>query len=394
MENLPPVRHKRLQSQIMTPGKRWGRNSAYVSLDPVAVIPEMPAMVPMERLAQIRGRYEFLEARLNEGAAVEDLPALSREYAELKPVVEQIVAYQRLLRDADDARRMLSDPEMKGLAEEEISRIGAALPEAEHALRLALIPGDAADARSAIIEIRAGTGGDEAALFAGDLARMYQRLAERRGWRWSLLEETPTELGGVKELVAEISGAGVFSQLKFESGVHRVQRVPVTESGGRIHTSAATVAVLPEAEEVDIDIPACDIRIDTMRASGAGGQHVNTTDSAVRISHIPTGIVVTSSEKSQHQNRARAMQVLRARLFDLERQRQESARAADRKGQVGSGDRSERIRTYNFPQGRLTDHRIGLTLYKLDQVMQGDLDEVIEALVTADQANRLAELES
>ncbi|WP_424931477.1 peptide chain release factor 1 [Amaricoccus macauensis] len=348
-------------------------------------------MLPTERLTQIRGRFEFLEARLNEGAAVEDLAALGREYAELKPVVEQIARYEDLVREAEEAKRLLADPEMKDLAQEELERIDAELPEAEHGLRIALLPKDAADSRSAILEIRAGTGGEEAALFAGDLARMYQRFAERRGWRWTVVEETPTELGGLKELMAEVSGEGVFAQLKFESGVHRVQRVPATESGGRIHTSAATVAVLPEAEEVEIDIPASDIRIDTMRASGAGGQHVNTTDSAVRITHIPTGIVVTSSEKSQHQNRAQAMQVLRARLFDMERQRQDSERAADRKGQVGSGDRSERIRTYNFPQGRITDHRIGLTLYKLDQVIQGDLDEVVEALVTADQAARLAE---
>jgi peptide chain release factor 1 len=349
-------------------------------------------MLPSDRLAQIRSRYEFLEARLNEGVAVEALAALSREYAELKPVVEQIERYADLLREAEESRALLADPEMRVLAEEELRRIDSELREAEHALKVALLPKDAADSRSAILEIRAGTGGDEAALFAGDLARLYQRFAERKGWRWSLLEETPTELGGVKELIAEISGDGVFAQLKFESGVHRVQRVPVTESGGRIHTSAATVAVLPEAEEVEVEIPASDIRVDTMRASGAGGQHVNTTDSAVRIIHLPTGIVVTSSEKSQHQNRAQAMQVLRARLFDMERQRQASERAADRKGQVGSGDRSERIRTYNFPQGRVTDHRIGLTLYKLDQVMQGDLDEVVDALVTADHAARLAEM--
>jgi peptide chain release factor 1 len=351
-----------------------------------------PSTLPIDRLAQIRSRYEFLEARLNAGVALDALAALSREYSELKPVAEQIGRYESLAREAEEARALLSDPEMKALAEEELRRIEADLPGVEQALKIALLPKDAADSRSAILEIRAGTGGEEAALFAGDLARLYQRFAERRGWRWSLMDETPTELGGVKELVAEISGDGVFAQLKFESGVHRVQRVPVTESGGRIHTSAATVAVLPEAEEVEIDIPASDIRIDTMRASGAGGQHVNTTDSAVRITHLPTGIVVTSSEKSQHQNRAQAMQVLRARLFDMERQRQDSARAAERKGQVGSGDRSERIRTYNFPQGRLTDHRIGLTLYKLDQVMQGDLDEVIDALVTADHAARLAEL--
>ena len=243
-----------------------------------------------------------------------------------------------------------------------------------------------------MIEIRPGTGGDEAALFAGDLYRMYQRYAEGRGWRVEVIDEQLTELGGIKELTARIEGENVFARLKFESGVHRVQRVPETESGGRIHTSAATVAVLPEAEEVDIDIPATDIRIDTMRASGAGGQHVNTTDSAVRITHLPTGIVVTSSEKSQHRNREIAMQVLRARLYDAERQRIDSERSADRKSQVGSGDRSERIRTYNFPQGRMTDHRINLTLYKLDQVIAGDLDEVIDALIADDQATKLAEM--
>ena len=350
-------------------------------------------MIPHDRLDQIRARFEYLEARLNAGAAVADLAALSREYAELKPVVEEIARYRALLADRKEAEGMRADPEMRGLADEELQRIAAALPEAERALQLALLPKDAADDRSAILEIRAGTGGEEAALFAAVLARMYQRLAETRGWRWELVEATPTELGGYRELVAEVTGRGVFAALKFESGVHRVQRVPETESSGRIHTSAATVAVLPEAEDVDIDVPAQDIRIDTMRSSGAGGQHVNTTDSAVRITHLPTGIVVTSSEKSQHQNRARAMQVLRARLYDLERQRRDAARAADRKEQVGGGDRSERIRTYNFPQGRLTDHRIGLTLYKLDQVMQGDLDEVIAALATADQAARLAELD-
>jgi peptide chain release factor 1 len=283
---------------------------------------------------------------------------------------------------------------MRALAEEDLARLRGSLPEAERALQLALLPRDAADERSAILEIRAGTGGEEAALFAADLARMYQRLAEARGWRWEVVSETATELGGYRELVVEISGRGVFADLKFESGVHRVQRVPATESGGRIHTSAATVAVLPEAEDVEIDVPPSEIRIDTMRASGAGGQHVNTTDSAVRITHLPTGIVVTSSEKSQHANRAKAMQVLRARLFDLERQRQADARAADRKGQVGTGDRSERIRTYNFPQGRLTDHRIGLTLYRLEAVMQGDLGEVIAALKADAQARRLAELEA
>ncbi len=351
-------------------------------------------MLPVEKLDQIQRRYEFVEARLNAGPPPGELAALSREYAELKPVVAQIAAWRALLHERDEAERLLADPEMRGLAEEELARIKAALPEVEQAVRLALLPRDAADERSAILEIRAGTGGDEAALFAADLAQMYRKLAEARGWKWDVVDEAPTELGGYKELIAEVSGRGVFAALKFESGVHRVQRVPATESGGRIHTSAATVAVLPEAEDVDVDIPATDIRIDTMRSSGAGGQHVNTTDSAVRITHLPTGIVVTSSEKSQHTNRAKAMQVLRARLFDLERQRLADARAAERKGQVGSGDRSERIRTYNFPQGRLTDHRVGLTLYKLDAVMQGDLGEVIAALVADDQARRLADLDA
>jgi peptide chain release factor 1 len=260
-------------------------------------------------------------------------------------------------------------------------------------MRLALLPKDAADARPAMIEIRPGTGGDEAALFAGDLLRMYQRYAEGRGWSFDVIDAAQTELGGIKEATVHVKGEGVFARLKYESGVHRVQRVPETESGGRIHTSAATVAVLPEAEDVDIHIDANDIRIDTMRASGAGGQHVNTTDSAVRITHLPTGIVVTSSEKSQHRNREIAMQVLKARLYDAERQRVHDERAADRRSQVGSGDRSERIRTYNFPQGRMTDHRINLTLYSLDRVMQGDLDETIDALIAADQAAQLADME-
>jgi peptide chain release factor 1 len=255
-----------------------------------------------------------------------------------------------------------------------------------------LLPKDAADARPAIIEIRPGTGGEEAALFAGDLLRMYQRYCDTRGWNFEIIEEQQTELGGIKEVVAHVKGEAVFARLKYESGVHRVQRVPETESGGRIHTSAATVAVLPEAEDVDIQISSNDLRIDTMRSSGAGGQHVNTTDSAVRITHLPTGLVVTSSEKSQHRNREIAMQVLKTRLYDLERQRVDGERSADRKSQVGSGDRSERIRTYNFPQGRMSDHRINLTLYKLDQVMQGDLDEMIDALVADAQANLLAEL--
>ncbi|TCP42290.1 peptide chain release factor 1 [Rhodovulum marinum] len=352
-------------------------------------------MVPLQKLDQITRRFEFLEAKLAEGAgAGADFAQLGREYAELKPVVDEIAAYRQLLADIDEAEAMLDDPEMRALAEEELPDLRHRLPEMEQALRVALLPKDAADARPAILEIRPGTGGEEAALFAGDLLRMYQRYAEEKGWRFSILEESQTELGGIKEVVASVQGEGVFARLKYESGVHRVQRVPATESGGRIHTSAATVAVLPEAEEVDIDIPAGDIRIDTMRASGAGGQHVNTTDSAVRITHIPTGIVVTSSEKSQHQNRAIAMAVLRARLYDMERQKAADERAATRKSQVGSGDRSERIRTYNFPQGRMTDHRINLTLYKLDQVMAGDLDEVIDALIADDQASQLAEMEA
>jgi peptide chain release factor 1 len=312
----------------------------------------------------------------------------------LQPVVATIRDWQRAEADLAAAREMLDDPDLRSLAEEEIAAIKARLPALEEAVRLALLPRDAADERAAILEIRPGTGGDEAALFAGDLLRMYLRFAEAQGWKVEILDESPAELGGYREVVAAIRGKGVFARLKFERGVHRVQRVPVTEAGGRIHTSAATVAVLPEAEEIDIDIPASDIRIDTMRASGAGGQHVNVTDSAVRITHLPTGIAVTSSEKSQHQNRARAMEVLRARLYDIERRQADAERAAERKGQVGSGDRSERIRTYNFPQGRVTDHRIGLTLYRLDQVMAGDLGEIIDALVAADQAAKLAETEA
>jgi peptide chain release factor 1 len=346
-------------------------------------------MVPLDKLARITERYDYLEARLSAGQG--DLAAQGREYADLKPVVAEIAAYRQMLADIAEAEAMREDPEMRALAEEELPVLRARLPEVEQSLRIALLPKDAADARPAILEIRPGTGGEEAALFAGDLLRMYQRHADAKGWRFEIVELAESELGGVRELVARVEGEGVFARLKYESGVHRVQRVPETESGGRIHTSAATVAVLPEAAEVDIDIPASDIRIDTMRASGAGGQHVNTTDSAVRITHIPTGIVVTSSEKSQHQNRAIAMQVLRARLYDMERQRADAERAAARKSQVGSGDRSERIRTYNFPQGRLTDHRIGLTLYRLTEILGGDLDEVIDALVAEDQAAKLAE---
>jgi peptide chain release factor 1 len=307
-------------------------------------------------------------------------------------VIAQIDEFRAILSQINDAKEMLKEPDMRDLAEEELPDLKSRLPVVEHSLQLSLLPKDAADARPAILEIRPGTGGEEAALFASDLLRMYQRYSENNGWNFEIIEEQQTEIGGTKELVAHIKGAGVFARMKYESGVHRVQRVPETESGGRIHTSAATVAVLPEAEDVDIHIGQNDLRIDTMRSSGAGGQHVNTTDSAVRITHIPSGIVVTSSEKSQHRNREIAMQVLKTRLFDLERQRVDDERSADRKSQVGSGDRSERIRTYNFPQGRMSDHRINLTLYKLDQVMQGDLDEMIDALAADAQASLLAEL--
>ncbi|MEM6941042.1 MAG: peptide chain release factor 1 [Pseudomonadota bacterium] len=349
-------------------------------------------MIPLDRLEQITQRFQFLEASMAAGSDGADFASLAKEYSDLRPVVEQIEAYRTLLTDIEGALEMLADPEMADLAQEELSTLKADLPAAEEALQIALLPRDAADAKPAMLEIRPGTGGDEAALFAADLMRMYQRYAEARGWGFELIEEQMTELGGVKEVVVHITGENVFARLKFESGVHRVQRVPSTESGGRIHTSAATVAVLPEAEDVDIEIAPGDLRIDTMRSSGAGGQHVNTTDSAVRITHLPSGIVVTSSEKSQHRNRDKAMQVLKARLYDMERSRADAERSADRAAQVGSGDRSERVRTYNFPQGRMTDHRINLTLYRLDAVMQGDLDEIVDALTADAQAQQLAEM--
>ena len=350
-------------------------------------------MVPLDKLAQITQRFEYLEARLNAGAAPAEIAAVSREYSDLKPVAEEIQAYRQALDDVAEAEVMLADPEMKALAEEELPLLRARIPEMEHRLQLALLPKDAADTRPAILEIRPGTGGDEAALFAADLLKMYQKYCEGQGWTFEILDQQDSDLGGIKDVSVSVKGEGVFAKLKFESGVHRVQRVPETEAQGRVHTSAATVAVLPEAEEVDLVIPPSDIRIDTMRASGAGGQHVNTTDSAVRITHLPTGMIVTSAQKSQHRNKDMAMQVLRARLYQMERDRVDGARAADRKAQVGSGDRSERIRTYNFPQGRMTDHRINLTLYSLCQVMAGDLSEVIDALVAHDQATKLAEME-
>ena len=325
-----------------------------------------------------------------------DYTRLTREYAEMNPIVEQMRGFQKLVSDLDDAVALAEaedDAEMRAMAEDEARELRAEIEAKEQEMKVLLLPRDEADSRNAILEIRPGTGGDEAGLFAADLLGMYRRFAEMQGWKFETIEMTENDVGGLKEVSVRISGTNVFAALKFESGVHRVQRVPVTESGGRIHTSAATVAVLPEAEEVDIEIRAEDIRIDTMRASGAGGQHVNTTDSAVRITHLPTGIIVTQSQKSQHRNREEAMRVLRARLYEKARDEANAERAADRKGQVGSGDRSERIRTYNFPQGRVSDHRINLTLHKLDRIIAGDgLGEVIDALTAEDQAARLAEL--
>ncbi len=349
-------------------------------------------MIPAKKLNEILERFDFLEAKLSQGLDPDELAATAKEYSDLKPVIETIREYQGTISAIAEAEELVKDPDMSELAQEELKTLTSKLPELERTVQLSLLPKDKSDSKPAILEIRPGTGGDEAALFAGDLLRMYQKFAEQSGWKFEILEESPTELGGYKEAVCSIKGTDVFARMKFESGVHRVQRVPTTESGGRIHTSAATVAVLPEMDEVDLQISASDIRIDTMRASGAGGQHVNTTDSAVRITHIPTGIVVTSSEKSQHRNRELAMQVLRARVFDLEQTKRNEEMAENRKGQVGSGDRSERIRTYNFPQGRVTDHRINLTLYKLDQILGGDLGEVIDAITAEDQATKLAEM--
>ncbi len=354
------------------------------------------ATLPIDKMRELERRFDEIEARMSAGPDSETYVKLASEYSELEPVVKTIRTYNKAVNEVQDLAEIIadkdSDAEMRELAEMELPELKEQIETLESDMQILLLPKDAADSKNVILEIRGGTGGSEAALFAGDLFRMYERYASGQGWKVEVISSSEGDVGGFKEISATISGRGAFARMKFESGVHRVQRVPETESGGRIHTSAATVAVLPEAEDVDIEVRNEDIRIDTMRASGAGGQHVNTTDSAVRITHIPSGIVVTSSEKSQHQNRARAMQVLKARLYDMERQKADEERSADRKSQVGSGDRSERIRTYNFPQGRVTDHRINLTLYKLDKMLVGEIDEMIDALVSDHQASQLAAL--
>ena len=348
------------------------------------------------KLAPIEARHEELAALMSEGNVPSDkFIKLTKEYAELTPVIELIQNYKKALQDYADTETLLSDPDMGEMAKEDYNRLKSLIPEYEVKIKRALIPRDEDDTKNAILEIRAGTGGDEAALFAGDLLTMYKGYAAHMGWRFEVVEMAESDMGGYKEVIAEITGMNVFSYLKFESGVHRVQRVPATEASGRVHTSAATVAVLPEVEDVDMSInEATDLRIDVFRAGGAGGQHVNKTESAVRITHLPTGIVVVmQDERSQHKNKAKAMKILKSRIYDGQKQMLDATRAADRKSQVGSGDRSERIRTYNFPQGRVSDHRINLTLYKIDDIMAGyGLTEMIEALVTEDQAEKLANL--
>ena len=353
--------------------------------------------IPEERLRQIESRYSELEARMASGTLEgEAFVQASRDYSELEPVAQAARAVRELRAEIAELSALTEDPEMKALADEELAKLRQRLPEAERRLAVAMLPRDSADERPAMLEIRAGTGGDEAALFAADLFRMYEGYAATRGWKVETVSLNANEIGGFKEIVANVTGKGVFAKLKFESGVHRVQRVPVTESGGRIHTSAATVAVLPEPSEVEVHIEDKDLRIDIYRASGAGGQHVNKTDSAVRMTHLPTGIVVAmQDERSQHRNRDKAMQVLRARIYEKKRDEAHGAEAAARKAMVGSGDRSERIRTYNFPQGRVTDHRIGLTLHKLPEVLAGHgLGEMIDALIAEDEAKRLAAMDA
>ena len=351
-------------------------------------------MLSQQKIDGIINRVETIDGQLAGPLETETMINLSRERAELEPVVEAIGELRKAESELEGLQSLLGDAEMGEFARQEAADLQTTIDKINQRLSLLLLPKDVADEKNALLEMRAGTGGNEAALFAGDLFRMYQRYADIQGWKVNVLDESPGDVGGYKEIIVEITGKGVFARLKFESGVHRVQRVPETEASGRIHTSAATVAVLPQAEEVDIEIKPEDIRLDTSRASSAGGQHANTTDSAVRLTHIPTGIVVTASEKSQHQNRTRAMQILRARLFDIERQKQAEKQAATRRDLVGSGDRSAKIRTYNFPQGRVTDHRINLTLYKLDQILLGTaLDEVVDALITNHQTDQMAMIE-
>jgi peptide chain release factor 1 len=350
--------------------------------------------LPQARLDQVLDRFHQVEARMGAASDGQEIVRLSKEHAEMKPVADAVMALAKTRAEMADLEAMAADPEMAEMAADELQVLKDTLPDMERDVALLLAPRDADENASAVLEVRAGTGGDEAALFAGDLFRMYSRYASNRGWKVELDSATEGDAGGYKEIIATVTGDGVFGRLKFESGVHRVQRVPSTEAQGRIHTSAATVAVLPEVEDVEIDIQDKDIRIDTFRASGSGGQHVNKTDSAVRITHFPSGIVVTSSEKSQHVNRDKAMKNLRVRLHDMQRRMKDDARSDARKSQVGSGDRSERIRTYNFPQGRVTDHRIGLTLHSLPQVLEGDLDPLLNALIAEDQAARLADLEA
>jgi peptide chain release factor 1 len=353
-------------------------------------------LIASAQIERILDRYSEIEARMasDPGAA---FAKLAKEYSDLGPIVAKAKQVQKMRAEVTHLAQLASDPDpdVRAMAGDELVELKRSLPEAERELSILMLPKDSADAGSAFLEIRAGTGGDEAALFAADLLDMYRRYAQMQGWKFEILSESPSDLGGYKEVICSVNGNGVFAKLKYESGVHRVQRVPATEAQGRIHTSAATVAVMPEAEDVDIEINESDLRIDVYRASGAGGQHVNKTESAVRITHMPTGVVVAmQEEKSQHKNKAKAMKILKARIYDAERERQDKERAADRKEQVGSGDRSERIRTYNYPQGRCTDHRINLTLYELDQVMQGlSLGKIIDALINDDQAKRLAQLD-
>ena len=351
--------------------------------------------IPDIKLSQVVDRFEQIEARMGATTDSTEIVQLGKDYAELRPVAEGVRKLQAVRAEMEELSSMLDDPEMGPMAKEELQALKDSLPAIEKEVSLLLLPKDKDDNASVVLEIRAGTGGDEAAIFAGDLFSMYSRYAQLKGWKVEVESDSEADMGGYKEIIASVSGAGVYGMMKFESGVHRVQRVPVTETQGRIHTSAATVAVLPEPEDVDIGFSMGDVRVDTMRASGAGGQHVNKTDSAVRMTHVPTGVVVVCDAKSQHMNRANAERLLKMKLYDIEKQRIDSERAEERAGQVGSGDRSERIRTYNYPQGRVTDHRINLTLYKLDKIVAGDeLSEVIDALISEDQASKLAAMES